>query len=85
MPTQAGLQEVGELAVAVGDVAALGGEGGKDVPDAAEALVDGAGLRLALTFRLAAVQALAVERRRGGGASLTGESKEEGRGLLSLP
>jgi hypothetical protein len=54
------LQEVGELGVAVGHVAALAVEGRKHVPQRAQALIDAAGLLLAQVLRQGAVQPLAV-------------------------
>lgn len=59
MASQAGLEEVRQLGVAVGDVAALGGKGGKNVANAREALVDRASLGLPLTLGMAPVQPLA--------------------------
>lgn len=52
------LQKVGELGVAVGDVCGLGGERCKDVTQAAQGLVDGAGLLGSLALRLGPVQPL---------------------------
>ncbi len=56
------LQEVGELAVAVGHVGGLRRQRCKDIPQRAQGPVDGAGLLLTLPLSLAATQPFAAGR-----------------------
>ena len=55
---ESNLEEVCQLGVAVGDVSRLGGERRKHIAQAAERLVDRAGLLGALALRLGPRQAL---------------------------
>ena len=70
------LEEVGQLGVAVGDVRRLGGERLEDIAQAAQRLVDGAGLLGPLSLRLGPCQALTApcHQRASASCSLAGSS-----------